>query len=115
MEFALILPVLVLLIFGITDFAMAVFSYNTIANAAREGARYGVVFPDDTAGITAAAQSLTTGLNGAALDISVTQPDDETIRVDITYDHTLLTGPVVQAVGGDPVLRMRTAATMQIE
>jgi Flp pilus assembly protein TadG len=49
-EYALILPLLMLLFLGIVEFGWAVLSYNTIANAAREGARFGIVHPT-TAGI----------------------------------------------------------------
>ena len=41
-EFALISPVLLLLLFGIIDVGRAVFYYDTIAHAAREGARTAV-------------------------------------------------------------------------
>ncbi len=39
-EFALVLPVLFLLIFGAIDFGRAVAIYNSLANAARQGAQY---------------------------------------------------------------------------
>jgi len=42
-EFALITPVLLLLIFGIIDFGWMVFNYAQLYNAVREGARYGSV------------------------------------------------------------------------
>jgi hypothetical protein len=38
-EFALVAPVLLLVVFGIVDLGRAVFYYNTLAHAAREGAR----------------------------------------------------------------------------
>src|SRR5260370_32457289 len=41
-EFALISPVLLLLLFGIVDIGRAVFYYDTINHAAREGARTAV-------------------------------------------------------------------------
>ncbi|MDQ6876342.1 MAG: pilus assembly protein [Candidatus Dormibacteraeota bacterium] len=41
-EFALISPVLLLLLFGIIDIGRAVFYYDTIGHAAREGARTAV-------------------------------------------------------------------------
>jgi len=41
-EFALISPVLLLLLFGIIDIGRAVFYYDTLAHAAREGARTAV-------------------------------------------------------------------------
>jgi len=42
-EFALVLPILVLLILGIIDFGMIFHGYVTVNTAAREGARHGVV------------------------------------------------------------------------
>ena len=42
-EFALVFPVLVFVLFGIFDVGRAVYAYNTIANAAREGARIAAV------------------------------------------------------------------------
>lgn len=41
-EFALVLPLLFLFLFGALDFGRAFFSYIVITNAAREGARYGI-------------------------------------------------------------------------
>ena len=42
-EFALVLPVLLLLIFGLLDLARAVWQENTLAFAAREATRYAIV------------------------------------------------------------------------
>lgn len=42
-EFALILPIFVLVIFGLVDLGRAVFVSNSLAGAARDGARYGSV------------------------------------------------------------------------
>jgi Flp pilus assembly protein TadG len=47
-EFALVLPLFLLLVFGIMDLGLAVFSYNSITNAAREGARLAIVNQDGT-------------------------------------------------------------------
>ena len=41
-EFALVSPVLLLLLFGIVDIGRAVFYYDTVNHAAREGARTAV-------------------------------------------------------------------------
>jgi len=45
-EFALVLPVLVLLLFGIIEFSIILFDKAVITNASREGARAGIVFAD---------------------------------------------------------------------
>lgn len=42
-EFALMLPLLLLIITGLFDVARAVFQQNTLAYAAREGSRYAIV------------------------------------------------------------------------
>lgn len=42
-EFAVVFPVIVLILFAVFDFGRAVYAYNTIANAAREGARVAAV------------------------------------------------------------------------
>jgi hypothetical protein len=42
-EFALVLPVILVLIFGIIDLGRAVWEENTLAYAAREGTRYAIV------------------------------------------------------------------------
>src|SRR5438046_10615103 len=41
-EFALVSPVLLLLLFGVVDIGRAIFYYDTINHAAREGARVAV-------------------------------------------------------------------------
>ena len=42
-EFALALPILILLLVGIFDLGRAVYAFNTVNNAAREGARLAIV------------------------------------------------------------------------
>jgi Flp pilus assembly protein TadG len=42
-EFALVLPIFLLIVFGVFDLGRGVYAYNTVANAAREGARVAAV------------------------------------------------------------------------
>jgi Flp pilus assembly protein TadG len=42
-EFALVIPLILLMFMGILDFGRAIYAYNTIANAARQGARVAAV------------------------------------------------------------------------
>lgn len=48
-EFALLLPVLMLLIFGAIDAGRGIYIWNTVSQAAREGARRGAVLASSTA------------------------------------------------------------------
>jgi Flp pilus assembly protein TadG len=114
-EYALIFPLFSLLLLGIMEFGLVMLSYDSIANAAREGARYGIIHPSDYAGIEAAARRSTIGLNQAALQFAVSQPIGNIIQVEADYDHNLITGLIIGAVGGRGTLHLHTLATMQIE
>lgn len=50
-EFALILPVLLLVVLGTIEFGRIFLIYATVSNGAREGSRYGMVNPADINGI----------------------------------------------------------------
>lgn len=49
-EFALILPILLTLVFGIIEFSLVLYDKAVITNASREGARAGIVFRSDANG-----------------------------------------------------------------
>jgi Flp pilus assembly protein TadG len=49
-EFAIVLPLLLILVFGIIDFSFLLYNKASITNASREGARTGIVFRADAAG-----------------------------------------------------------------
>jgi len=98
-EFAIILPVFLLILFAILDFGRAVYAYHVVANAAREGARFGQISPEDTAGIIAKAENAAVGLDVTDLDITVTWPTTDTVRVDVGYTFRLITPLVSDVVG----------------
>ena len=70
MEFAILLPVLLLIVFGITEFGRALYSYNTLVKSVRDAARY-VMIQQPGGGADAAAQCLAvhgnTACSGPAL------------------------------------------------
>lgn len=78
-EFALVLPVLLLLFMGILDFGRAVFAYNTLSNAAREGARVAIVDQTVTGGVSAGAQKAADQATGLGVDPAA--------DVDVTYSE----------------------------
>jgi Flp pilus assembly protein TadG len=49
-EFAIILPILLLLVFGIVDFGHAWYTRHVLQNSCREGARYGTRYQTDASG-----------------------------------------------------------------
>jgi Flp pilus assembly protein TadG len=76
-EFALILPILVLVLVGVFDLGRALFALITITNAAREGARYGTLHTDETVDLVQAAAMLEAQGSGITIDsVNVTCPDN---------------------------------------
>ncbi len=96
-EFAIVLPLLLLVVFGLLDLGRLFHALITVTNAAREGARYGVIFPDDLIGIDSVtrreAQNSGISLNPGASSVSVTYPqgygEHLPIRVTVTYHFQL--------------------------
>ncbi len=73
-EFALVLPVLLVTLMAIADFGRAMAIYNNLFNAAREGARYGVVYPLQETNIVAATQN------------KIQLVDPIQVQIDVSYD-----------------------------
>lgn len=109
-EFALIVPVLVMIVFGIVDFGFAINRDTLVNNAAREGARVGALDPDQTAITTAVRQALSSvepvGTTPSAITVTVTclKPDNSactnfatdavsggTVIVNVSLLHTWIT------------------------
>jgi len=70
-EFALVLPLLLLLIIGIIDFGRALFVYSEVSNAAREAVRYGAVNSADCNEIANRAHSLFSLAPSGSINISI--------------------------------------------
>lgn len=102
-EFAIVLPVFFLLVAGMFDFGLGIYSDLTLVNAAREGARLGVIEPGDTAAIESRVRAMAGNLDASKLSVTIRcerpsgasfvacsdpkwLPGDATsVRVDYTY------------------------------
>jgi Flp pilus assembly protein TadG len=113
-EFAIIFTVLFFVLMGIFDMGRAVYSYSVLFNAAREGARYGIIHPTDTAGIKAAVNKMAVGLDPNALTVTSSKPDSADVQVHLSYQFTIVT-PVIQAIFGSNQLTLVSESTMRIE
>jgi Flp pilus assembly protein TadG len=105
-EFALVLPVLMLLIFGIIDFGRMLNAKITITEAAREGARAAALVDAD-----AGAARVTTAVDGldvnTAIDGCPDAPDpnaDATATVTYTFSFVTPLGALIGS-GGEVELR----------
>ena len=71
-EFAIILPVFFLLVAGMFDFGLGIYSDLTLVNAAREGARVGVIDPGNTAAVEQRVRAMAGNLDDSKLKVTVT-------------------------------------------
>ncbi len=111
----MILPLLVVLVVGIVDFARAVYSYSVVASAAREGARYGIMHPTNPTGISTEAKRNMTGLDLSPGNVAITSicsPDcskGSSLTVTVSYVFNPVTGFF------PPAFSMSSKSTMTIE
>ena len=126
-ELTLILVPLLLLMMGAVDLGLAVFYRNMLSNAAREGARLGIVATRTSDEICTRAMAVlslpgvtTTTHCGVSGDLNVQVPQRGTIgppattvMVRVRYTFRPVTPLVAQATGGAMVLE--ATSTMYIE
>ena len=96
-EFVLILPALIVMLFGILEFGVLFFQWQTLSNAAREGAREAIVFRKDcdSAALQTLIEQTVIDYAGAAniavdaADIAITGSctgSGEPLRVEVSHD-----------------------------
>jgi hypothetical protein len=127
-EFVLVLPILLLLVFGLLDFARAWSSHHAIADAAREGTRLVVV---QDFGDLDARSRIQDRLRAARLDADeadififrngetwdgVTRTRGDTMTVTIDYPHEFwMVGPFLRWTTGERGIRLVSTITMRGE
>ena len=138
-EYAIVFPVLMLLLLGIIEFGVVIMRYNTIANAAREAVRYAIVpphhpdIPASTLSETcdgAANAIVQTACNRALslvpteVTVSVIPEGDTYDGIAVPLDHVgivvdfqaqLMTAPLISSVGGGGIIPLRAVSTMRLE
>ena len=107
-EFALLLPVLVLALLAVLQVALVVRDHVALVHATREAARAASVDPDPSAAVRAAHRTLP----GSEVHVGSRPEVGGSITVEVTYtSHTDL--PLVGALFPDPTLRSH--AVMRVE
>lgn len=116
-EFALVFPLIMLLLVAVFDLGRLVFAYTDITNAARSGARVAIVNQSVVA-VRDAAKRQATGLGLTDADVGVAFPACPTIdigciaQVDVRFEWTAIT-PIIGNIVG-PVT-VQTTSRMPIE
>lgn len=114
-EYALLLPLLLLVTLGILEFGIIIYQYNAVGNAAREGARVGIIRANNDGAVEAAARAMTTALNPADLTVSIDRSQAGLIEVEVTYVAQPISGIIIDALGGDLTIPLRAVARMRLE
>ena len=123
-EFALILPIFLILLMGIVDFGLGLKSWIAITNSARESARYAAVgcasATVDATDVQEKAVKAATGLSITTADVDVVNctagSATESVDVTVRYDYTLVT-PIGSMLGllDSGVIKLKSDASMRME
>ena len=111
-EFAMLLPILLLVLFGITEFGRAIMVKNVLHTAAREGARLAVV-SDSTSAHGRVLEVLNAAkVTPTAIIILYIIPDRK-VEVTVTTDFAVLSAGVLDPFMG--VIELRGKTVMRLE
>lgn len=115
-EFALVVPVLLLLVLGIMEFGMVIHEYMVVTGAAREGARIAALGGNDTA-VETAVKDAAVNFDKADIRVTVspspTRIQGEPVTVTVTYPFKPVT-PLIGAVFSAGY-NINGAAVMRVE
>jgi Flp pilus assembly protein TadG len=130
-EFALALPLLLVVFGGIVDFGLLLQRHQVLSNAAREGARLAVLPGYGTSDVEARVQAyVREGINDPAATplttltpVTLTPgvgPPFQAARVEVSFTSSFLVlGPIVNLAGGTWTLgssiTVRATSTMRVE
>ena len=116
-EFALILPILLMVLFGITEFGRAFMTSNVLYTACREGARLAVVTGPDVPAVIARVEDVLDAAKITATLITVVGPDslDTQRRVTVTasMNFEVFSGNVLWPFTG--VIPLQASTSMRHE
>ena len=101
-ELALLLPVLLLLVFGIIDLGRALNAQITLTQAAREGARLAAL---SQANVVSRTQAAATGLSGVTVTVTACpsgggSTSDATVQVSYPFTFVTPLGAIARLFGG---------------
>ncbi len=124
MEFAVVLPLLVLMLFGIVEFGWLFMIRQTLVNAAREGCRVAILKTATSDDVAARVREVMQPLEfseGTDWNFTASGIDDvvQWIRVESSFEAVALTGSLVVPDGttitGECSMRKEGAATEEIQ
>jgi hypothetical protein len=127
-EFALVFPILFLLVTGFFDLGRAVFYYSSLSNSVREGTRYAIVHKETINDVAEndgymllqeKVEEFSFGIDTSDLTITVdVEMDDddrrESVSITATYMFTPITPGIKQIFGAKTGIPITVQSTMRI-
>jgi hypothetical protein len=123
-EFAVVLPLLLVILFGIVEFGLLFYNKQVLTNASREGARAGIAYKSE-AEITKIVEDYCRGTQSSSRLIRFDTDVDpvvtvtgvmgsygDDLTVDVSYDYTFL---VPNFFGSGPNLELTARTVMKME
>jgi Flp pilus assembly protein TadG len=119
-EFALILPIFLLLLFGMVEFGRAYMTKNILTGAAREAVRLAAVqvdFPsaDNAAQVRAQEVLTSAGIYGAVVTVTDNNVGDPSVVVTVTYNFPVLVGGFFGFTGPSNAIPLSSVTSMRRE
>lgn len=127
-EFGMVLPLFLVLMFGLVDFGRAFYSWMIVTNAAREGARAGAVQKDWPTMQTAIYNSMcnpypgscsldTTKMTLTPLGVNGARGDQVSVRINYAFTYVTPLGNMIALVGGGSLATptLSAYASMRLE
>ncbi len=116
-EFAILLPILLLLLMGILEFGIMLNSFLTVNNSAREGARLGIVSGSNTE-ISNLIVNISPNLDTENLIVNITPAEGSresggTLTVEVIYNYQVII-PIISNILNDVVV-LKAQTSMRIE
>jgi hypothetical protein len=114
-EFALVVPILLIFVMGIIEFGFMFNAYLTISNASREAARLGALGETNTA-IELRVDTIAGRLDASRIGVQVTpniRDRGDMVTVIVDYDYELIT-PILSSVLS-PFISLESETVMRVE
>jgi Flp pilus assembly protein TadG len=114
-EFALVLPLFIVLLFGVVEFGLIMDAKGIITHASREGARYGVVYrltPKTKADIETYVQNYLQEAGFTGATVTATPGNPLSVKVDYPYHFAALPAFIAGLSGP---LTLSAETTMRME
>jgi Flp pilus assembly protein TadG len=115
-EFALLLPILLIILIGVVDLGRMYYAYTVITDAAAEGATYAAMNPNDVAEIENRARAACGDIDAGIQLVEVTCPtcpspaSGDVVTVSISYDYVVLT-PFMDVLFKEGTVPIQSQAT----